>query len=84
MVATRPDLLLPQSIKVFDHGLEARFQRRREDRSNAESEAKTHHTSNHIRMVMAALEAHIVVELRKAGKSVQPPMGVQGIKNKRS
>ena len=33
---------------------------------------------------MAALEAHIVVELRKSRQAVQPPMGVQGIQNKRS
>src|SRR6266446_8471648 len=28
MMATRPDFLLPQSIKVFDHALKAHFQRR--------------------------------------------------------
>jgi len=33
---------------------------------------------------MAALEAHIVVELCESRQAVQTPMGVQGIKNKRS
>lgn len=83
-MATRPDLLLPEPIKVFDHGLEARLERRREDWSNAQCEAKTHDAPDDLRMVMAALETHIVVELRVSGQAVLAPVGAQGIKNKRS
>lgn len=84
VMATRPDLLLPQPIKVFDHSLEAGLERRREDGRHAKGQAKTHDAPDDIRMVMAALEAHIVVELRESGHAVPPPVGLQGIKDKRS
>lgn len=68
VMAARPDFLLPKPIEVFDDRLEAGFQRWGEYRSDTESQAQAHHPSNHIGMVMAALEANIVVELAKVGK----------------
>jgi hypothetical protein len=84
VMATRPDLLLPWSIKVFDHGLEARLERRRKDRSHPQCQTKPHDAPDDIRMVMAALEAHIVVKLREGRQAVPLPVGMQGSKNKRS
>src|SRR5450432_2485560 len=83
-MTTGPDLLLPEPIKVFDHRLETRLQRRREDRRDTERQTKTHHSSDDVGMVMASLEAHIVVELCEGRQTVPPPMSAQGIKDKRS
>src|SRR5580698_2898598 len=82
MVKTRPDLLLPQTVEVFDDGLKARFQRRRKNGSDAQSQAEAHDPADHIRMIMSALKAHIVVELGKGWQSVALPMGLEGLENK--
>jgi hypothetical protein len=82
MVKARPDLLLPQTVEVFDDGLKARFQRRRKNRSDAQGQAEAHDAADHIRMIMSALKAHIVVELGKGWQPVALPMGLKSLENK--
>ncbi len=82
MMKARPDLLLPQTVKVFDDGLKAGFQRRRKNWSDAQSQAEAHDPADYVRMIMSALKTHIVVELGKGWQTMALPMGMEGLENK--
>src|SRR5580698_5752428 len=82
MMKARPDLLLPQTVEVFDDGLKARFQRRRKNGSDAQSQTEAHDAADHIRMIMSALKAYIIVELGEGWQAMALPMGLEGLENK--
>jgi hypothetical protein len=75
------DLALPESVEGFDGGLEAGLSRRREDGSDAQSEAKTDDASDRIGKIMGSLKAGVVVELGVSGQAVLPPMGQQSLQD---
>ena len=62
-----PDLFLPEPVEVFDDGLEASFQWRGENRRDLEGKTEAHDSSDHIGMVMPALEADVIIKLGKGG-----------------
>jgi hypothetical protein len=75
------DLALPESVERFDGGLEAGLARRREDGSDAQSEAKADDASHGIGKIMGALKARVVVELSVGGQAVLTPMGEESLED---
>ena len=78
-----PDLLLPQRVEAFDVGLppgpepaegEARFTRRREDRSDAVADTKADDFADDIWAIMRALKTSIVIKLRVGWEADFAPM----------
>ena len=59
MVKACPDLLLPQTVEVFDDPLEAHFKRRRKNGRDSQGQTKAHDPANYVRMIMPALKADI-------------------------
>jgi hypothetical protein len=72
-----PDLSLPEAVEIFDGGLEAGFQWRGKDRRDVEGKTKAHHSSDHIGVVVPALEADIIIKLGKGRQSVFAPKQFQ-------
>jgi len=74
VLATMPDLGLPEMIEAFDFGLEACFSRRRKDRHETEAQTQMDDPSQTTGQTVWALEASIIVKLRVVGKAKEPPM----------
>src|SRR3990172_2124467 len=79
MLETRPDLGLPEAVKVFDGRLEAGLVRNGEDRDNAQAQAQADHTADRVRVLPRSREAVVVVELGVARPADLAPMLLQGL-----
>ena len=75
------DLALPESVERFDGGLEAGLARRREDGSDAQSEAKADDASEGIGKIMGPLKARVVVELSVGRQAVLSPTLQQSLED---
>lgn len=75
MVETLPDFGLPETIEVFDHGLEAVFPWGDKNRCDPQAQTDTHDATQHIGMVVTALKTRIVVELDEVRQPLLTPIG---------
>lgn len=73
-----PNLSLPQMIEAFDLCLKPRFAWRREDRHDAQAQAKVDNPAQSSGCVMGALKAGVVIELRVVRQAASTPMFRQG------
>lgn len=77
MLEPTPDLLLPAAVEVLSRILHAGFPRGREDGGDAEAGTQPDDASQRITMLMRALKAVVVVELRVGRQAEFPPVGLQ-------
>ena len=75
-----PDFLLPKAIEIFNCALKALLQRRSKNRSDTQSETQAHDSPDYIGVVMAALEASIIIKLGKNRETICAPMRQQAVK----
>src|SRR5688572_30978724 len=74
MLKPIPDLGLPPPVVALDSCLEAGLLRRSEDRYDTKTQAKAHHATDGVTMLVRSLEAGVVVELGIARQTRCTPM----------
>lgn len=69
-----PYLLLPKTVEVLYDCLDSAFMRGGKDQCDSPVEADPRNGTNHVRMVVSALEARVVVRLRKTRQAMHTPV----------
>jgi hypothetical protein len=69
-----PDLGLPPAMEALDSGLKASLTGRDKDGHHLQAEAQAHHRTDHVRMLVRALEARVIIELGIIGQPELAPM----------